>query len=186
MNLPRALRLDASDQFVFARAAEPDEWCVSGAFAFAQADPATLSGKALAAFRGGFLGVGSCGWTTLVTVSRATAADRDAAVAALAATLVQKFGAPDVARARAAAEEEVAAAAAICDGLAVGAVIAVHRAFEEGAIREKFRTLEKRAGASVGSPFAIVPVEGDAVPEDAPDLVALALPSPSPSGRGPG
>ena len=42
MNLPRALRLDASDHFVFSRAAEPDEWCVSGAFAFAQADPATL------------------------------------------------------------------------------------------------------------------------------------------------
>lgn len=178
MNLPRALRLDASDRFVFARAAEPDEWCVSGAFAFAQADPEQLSGKALAAFRGGFLGVASCGWSTLVTVSRASEADREAAVAALAATLVEFFGAPDPAAARRAAEEEVLAAAAICEGLEVGAVIAVHRAFEahpggEGAIREKFRTLEKKARGELGSPFAIVPVEGDAI-EDAPDLVAMA------------
>jgi hypothetical protein len=173
MNLPRALRLDGSDRFVFSRTAEPDEWCVSGAFAFAQADPEELSGKALAAFRGGFLGVVSCGWTTLVTVSRASDLDREAAVAALADTLVRKFGAPDPTTARAAAAEEVAAAASICEGVAVGAVVAVHRAFGAGAIREKFRTLEKTARGDLGSPFAIVPVEEDA-PQEAPDLVALA------------
>lgn len=173
MNLPRALRLDASDRLVFSRAAEPDEWCVSGAFAFAHADPERLSGKALAAFRGGFLGVASCGWSTLVTVSRASGSDREAALAALTATLVGQFGAPNLAVARTAAEDEVAAAAAICEGLKVGAVIAVHRAFEAGAIREKFRMLEKKAGPGLGSPFAIVPVEGEDG-GDAPDLVALA------------
>ncbi|MEY3552369.1 MAG: hypothetical protein RL735_717, partial [Pseudomonadota bacterium] len=30
MKLPRTLRLDPSDTFVFARAAEPGEWAVSG------------------------------------------------------------------------------------------------------------------------------------------------------------
>jgi drug/metabolite transporter superfamily protein YnfA len=178
-NLPRALRLDASDRFVFARAAEPDEWCVSGAFAFAQADPAQLSGKALAAFRGGFLGVASCGWTTLVTVSRATEADHSAARAALARTLVAFFGAPDAAMAEAAAVEELEAAAAICEGVAVGSVIAVHRGFEAGAIRESFRTLARKetagpGGSNLGNPFVLVPVEEDEVAPHAPDLVALA------------
>jgi hypothetical protein len=173
-NLPRALRLDASDRFVFARAAEPDEWCVSGAFAFAQADPAALSGKALAAFRGGFLGVASCGWTTLVTVSRATEDEHAQARAALARTLVAFFGAPDAALAEAAAVEELEAAAAICEGVAVGSVIAVHRGFEAGAIRESFRTLARKETEGLGSPFVLVPVEEDEVAPHAPDLVALA------------
>ena len=61
MKLLRTIRLDPSDTFVFERAAEPGEWAVSGAFVFWDADPATLSGKARAAFRGGFLGVESLG-----------------------------------------------------------------------------------------------------------------------------
>ena len=57
VKLLRTIRLDPSDTFVFERAAEPGEWAVSGAFMFWDADPATLEGKARAAFRAGFLGV---------------------------------------------------------------------------------------------------------------------------------
>ena len=38
MKLIRTIRLDASDTFAFARAAEPGEWAVSGAFVFWNAD----------------------------------------------------------------------------------------------------------------------------------------------------
>ena len=34
MRLARTLRFDESDERVFERAAEPDEWAVSGAFEF--------------------------------------------------------------------------------------------------------------------------------------------------------
>ena len=57
MKLLRTIRLDPSDTFVFERAAEPGEWAVSGAFAFADIDAAKLEGKARAAFRSGFLGM---------------------------------------------------------------------------------------------------------------------------------
>jgi hypothetical protein len=53
VKLPRTTALDASDTFVFERAAEPGEWAVSGAFVFADRDPAALEGKARAAFRSG-------------------------------------------------------------------------------------------------------------------------------------
>ena len=43
--LPRTIRLDPSDTFVFARAAEPGEWAVSGAFVFWNVDPAKLDQK---------------------------------------------------------------------------------------------------------------------------------------------
>ena len=50
MKLLRTIRLDPSDTFVFERAAEPGEWAVSGAFAFAQVDATRLEGKARAAY----------------------------------------------------------------------------------------------------------------------------------------
>jgi ADP-ribose pyrophosphatase YjhB (NUDIX family) len=43
MRLLRTIRLDPSDTLLFKRAAEPGEWAVSGAFAFAHADPAALA-----------------------------------------------------------------------------------------------------------------------------------------------
>src|ERR1700748_2424712 len=50
----------------------------SGPFVFAHADPEALEGKSRAAFRGGFLGVVSLGWSTLAQIVEASEADRDA------------------------------------------------------------------------------------------------------------
>ncbi len=107
MKLLRTIQLDASDSFVFEKAAEPGEWAVSGAFAFARDEPADLRGKARSAFRAGFLGLASLGRSTLVQIVEASEADRGAIVDMLAAQLVAHFGAPDVYAARPAAEEEV-------------------------------------------------------------------------------
>src|ERR687896_674185 len=88
VKLLRTIRLDPSDTFVFERAAEPGEWAVSGAFVFSDADPAELAGKARTAFRAGFLGLESLGWSTLVQIVNATEEDRVAAVDTLARQLV--------------------------------------------------------------------------------------------------
>ena len=97
MKLLRTIRLDPSDTFVFERAADPGEWAVSGAFMFADADPDTLDGKPRAAFRGGFLGVASLGWSTLVQIVAASDDDRAALVEMLARRLLR---APRRARSR--------------------------------------------------------------------------------------
>lgn len=141
MKLPRTLRLDPSDRFVFERAAEPGEWAVSGGFVFASALPEALSHKARVALRSGFLGVASLGWSTLVEVAEGDAAE---VIAALAAQLVQRFGAPNLATAQAAAREEVAFAASLCD-LPLGTVIAVQRTMGDEGLEERFRTLTPRA-----------------------------------------
>src|SRR3954454_9702824 len=91
LKLPRTIRLDPSDTFLFERAAEPGEWAVSGAFAFWCDAPEHLQGKRRAAFRGGFLGIGSLGWSTLVQIVEAEEADRAAAVSLLALQLVDHF-----------------------------------------------------------------------------------------------
>jgi hypothetical protein len=141
MKLLKTVRADISDTFVFERAAEAGEWAVSGAFLFANLDPVTLTGKPKAAFRGGFLGVSSFGWSTLAQIVEVSAEERASAVAQLATRLVEHCGAPDLATATPAAEEEIEFAASLCNHPA-GMLIAVSRRYENETIRESFRTLQ--------------------------------------------
>lgn len=175
MKLLRTIRLDASDTFVFEKPAEPGEWAVSGAFAFWNRDPAALEGKARSAFRGGFLGVESLGWSTLVQIVEASEADRANVVEMLAQQLIHNFGAPDLAAAAAAAEEEVAFACSLCSQ-PQDTLIAVHRSCDEGEVRETFRTLRPRNGAKPARAFSFLEVEGedDAQPTEQVDLIAMA------------
>jgi hypothetical protein len=172
VKLLRTIRLDPSDTFVFERAAEPGEWAVPGAFAFAHLDPATLQGKARAAFRSGFLGIESLGWSTLVQVVEASEADRAAVVDLLAQRLVERFGAPDIAAARPAAEEEIAFAASLADH-PKGMLVAVARRSEDGAIREAFRTLTPSVGPKPIRAYAFLEVVGEDEPTEHVDLAAL-------------
>jgi hypothetical protein len=169
----RTIRLDPSDTIVFERAAEPGEPAVAGGFVFWDVDPETLAGKARQAFRAGFLGVESFGWSTLATVGSATALQREAAVAALAAAIRDRFGAPSIEAARAAAEEELAYAERLCDGHAPGTVIALSRSVDGGAIRERFRTLKPRGAPQSLPVIGFVRSEGEEDPSEAVDLVAL-------------
>jgi hypothetical protein len=173
MKLLRTIRLDPSDTFVFERAAEPGEWAVPGTFMFADADPSAFDGKPRAAFRSGFLGVSSFGWSTLVQIVEASDADRAALIELLAQAFRERFGAPDDSSARAAAEEEVAFAASLCDHPR-DTLVALRRSFEDGAIREAFRTLRPRGERKPMRAFSLVEVDDDAEPGDAIDLVDLA------------
>ena len=172
MRLLRTIRLDPSDTFVFERAAEPGEWAVSGAFMFAGADPAALTGKARAEFRAGLLGVVSFGWSTLAQIVEASEQDC-AAVELLARQLVEHFAAPSVAEAVAAAEDEIAFASSLCTH-PLDTLIAVHRTHEDGEIREAFRTLRPREGAKPLRAFSFLEVEGEEEAGDEIDLAALA------------
>jgi hypothetical protein len=173
MKLLRTIRLDPSDAFIFERAAEPGEWAVPGGFAFFDVDPAALDGKARVAFRGGFLGVVSLGFSTLVQIVEASEADRTAAIECLAAQLVARFGAPDLATARRAATEEFDFAASLTEH-PPDTLVAMHRVHADGAIRETFRTLKPRGGAKPLRAFAFLEVEGEEPAGDEVDLVTLA------------
>ena len=179
LKLPRTIRLDPSDTFVFERAADSGEWAVSGTFVYWDEDPATLSQKQRVAMRSGFLGVGSFGWSTLAIVTEATEAERRAVVERLAGYLHEKFGAPNLEAARLAAEDEVAYAASLCDH-APQTLLAVQRSVEDGEIRERFRTLRPREATADtdrlhthASAFTFHEVEGDDEPAEQVDLPGL-------------
>jgi hypothetical protein len=179
LKLPRTIRLDPSDTFVFERAAEPGEWAVSGAFAFWSQDPATFGQKQRVALRSGFLGIDTLGWSTLAIVTEAAEAERQAMVDRLARQLLEKFGAPDLEAARLAAEEEVAFAASLCDH-PLQTLLAVQRSIENGEIRERFRTLKPREAAlgadrlhAHASAFTFHEVEGETEPVEEVDLLGM-------------
>jgi hypothetical protein len=177
VKLLRTIRLDPSDTFVFERAAEPGEWAVTGAFMFADDDPAKLEGKARAAFRSGFLGTGSLGWSTLVQIVEASESDRAAAVETLARQLVAHCGAPSIAAATAAAGEEFEFAASLCSH-PLDTLIALHRSHEDGEIREAFRTLRPKDGPKPLRAFAFLEVDDDEEPAESVDLAAMAKAKP--------
>ena len=175
LKLPRTIRLDPSDTFVYAPAAEPGEWAVTGTFLFFGVDPTSLGGKQRQAFRGGFLGIDSFGWSTLVVVTQAREEDLDLATERLAEQLAKHCGAPDPASARAAAREEMAFAQSLCDH-PEGTLLGIHRSVEASGIRESFRTLHRRADRlqPIGA-FRVVEVdeEEEGSAEEV-DLLALA------------
>lgn len=189
MKLLRTIRLDASDSFVYDRAAAAGEWAVPGAFEFWGADPAVLEGRPRQAFRGGFLGLSSFGWSTLVVAVPITAEERAAATEALAKHLLRAHGAPDLDSALTAAAEEITAAIGLADH-PEGTLIALHRTQDsDGNIREQFRTLRPadareaaRMPCSAGA-FAIV--EDDTASTDGEDVSLLDLAGPDRQRRTP-
>ena len=99
LRFPRVVRLDESDLRVFARAATPGEWAVPGSFVFLDATPQTLSGPELQAFKHGFLGTESFGWSTLVEIAEISDDDYQQVIDRLAAYLIAEHGAPNIAAA---------------------------------------------------------------------------------------
>ncbi len=92
----------------------------------------------------------------------------------LAQRLVERFGAPDLATARPAAEEEIAFAASLSDH-PKGMLAAVSRKYEDGAIREAFRTLTPSVGPKPLRAYAFLEVAGEEEPpQEHVDLMTIA------------
>jgi hypothetical protein len=147
MKLLKTIRFDASDERVFDVAAAPEEWAVSGAFAFAGAAPNSLTGKSRQAFANGFLGLASFGRSTFAAVANATAADLGEIEQALTWHLVSVCGAPDETAARFAAVEETSFVRDLCRDAPINTVFTVRRTWDsQGETKEEFRIIRPPTG----------------------------------------
>lgn len=174
IRLLRTLRLDVSDSFVFETAAAPGEWAVPGSFMFWSEDIAALTGKRRQAFRSGFLGLTSFGWSTLAMVCEASDEEREEAVRLLAGYLREHHGAPDDQVAQAAAREEIAFMESLADHPPQTVIALTRRLDDKGEIGEQFRTLHRATTAkgdglpcSAGAFFAVEAHEAVPAGEDA-------------------
>src|SRR5262249_24940882 len=102
--------------------------------------PEMLAGKRGQAFRRGFLGLESFGFSTFACVAEVGESEYARAVDLLAYRFFAELGAPDLETARAAAKGEVDFAAGLCTH-PVNTIIAVERELGEDGIRERFRVM---------------------------------------------
>lgn len=158
MKFPRCIRLDVSDAYVYARAAEPGEWAVPGGFAFAGRDPATFDTKEALAFRSGWLGTESFGWCSLVEVAEIEEVAFSQVVERLARHFVSTCGAPDVAAALPAAREVADDAVALCEHK-VNTLLALERDITDEGIVERFRVIVPERAQEHAKIWAIEPDE---------------------------
>ena len=136
--LPRIVQLDQSDTEVYECTAKPGEWAVPGGFEFLNDSHDTLKGKRLQAFRSGFLGVGSFGRATLVTIGHASESDYQGVIEELSEYLLERYDAPDRAAAAAAAQEEVRYTESLCE-YDEGVLLALERELTEDGVAESFK-----------------------------------------------
>jgi len=155
LRFPRAIRLDESDSRVYELAAEPGEWAIPGAFAFADAEPEGLSAKARQAFARGFLGTTSFGWTTLVEVAEIPEAELEALIERLAGHFVERYGAPDLETARAAARAEAEFAAGLCEHK-LHTLLTLERDLGDQGIVERFKVIQPPRQAQHARIWSIV------------------------------
>lgn len=140
MKFPRTIRLDASDTQIYERAAEPGEWAIPGSFAFLHDSSESLEGKRLQAFRHGFLGTASFGWSTLVEVAEIDEDEYQQVIDRLAQHFVREHGAPHIAAALPVAAEEADYAVHICTH-PLHTVLTVERDFSDEGVVESLKVV---------------------------------------------
>jgi len=145
MKFLRAIRLDDTDTRVYEQASQPGEWAVPGSFAFLDMDPQALEGKALQAFKSGFLGTRSFGWTTLVEIAEIDDDEYQQVIDRLASHFMEHYGAPHIAAALPAAGEEAHYATTICE-YPLNTLLAIERDFGEDGIVESLKVIKPSAG----------------------------------------
>jgi hypothetical protein len=161
MKFLRTIRLDATDERVYERAARPGEWAVPGGFAlsYSDIDPAALAGKHKQSLLHGFLGVESFGWSTLVSVAEITEEDYEEVVQRIARHFVERYGAPDLVAALPHARAEAEFAASLCTH-PVNTVLTVEREVGPQGIEERFKVMIPRADWEAGGrAWAVAPDE---------------------------
>lgn len=144
-HLLKTIRFDGSDTHAYPLAAAPDEWAISGAFAFSARPADDIKGKVKQAFANGFLGLSSFGYATFAAVSPMSRNEREAVVDRLAQHLMDVYQPPSQSEARRAAIEEVAFIEELVAGSLVNTLFCVSREVgPDGQITELFRKLERR------------------------------------------
>ena len=144
MKFPRTVQLDVSDKNTFPLAAQPEEWALTGTFAFVNAEPHQLSNKEQLAFRNGWLGVNSFGRSTFVVVAEICHDQFEAMVSRIARHIFELYGAPDMLAAAEAGRSEANYTADLCDH-PLETMLGINREFTEKGIKERIRVISKQS-----------------------------------------
>ncbi len=145
MKFLRAIQMDASDRQVYQHAATPGEWAIPGGFALWDADADTADGKTQQAFRHGFVGTESFGYTTLAVIAEIDDTELKQVRERIVGHLCARYGAPSAEAALPVADDEIRFAQELSQH-PLGTIVAVEREFGAEGVEEQFRVVKPDAG----------------------------------------
>jgi hypothetical protein len=143
MKLAKTIQLDVSDNNIFLYPAKPEEWAITGTFAFVDSDPNEWSKKYTFAFQSAWLGLVSYGNSTFVQVTKISKTEYEYLIESLAEHLVEKYCAPTLRDARQAAKNEIDDMIALCSH-PTGTLLSIERSLVKNGIKEQTRILKPR------------------------------------------
>ena len=147
MKLARTIHLDESDKNVFPNPACSGEWAIAGTFTFIDANINAFTRKELLAFKEGWLGITSFGYSTLVQVDTIKDNEFEVVSRQLATHIFEKFNAPGMLAALDAAKNEIKDMEIICQH-PEGTLLSIGREITEKEIREKVRVIQPASSVS--------------------------------------
>ena len=156
MKLARTIRFDKSDLNIFDVSSEEGEWAISGAFEYSKDSESSLIGKRKQGFSNGFMGLGTFGRSTFVSISKLSIKNKKSLLNELAQYFMEFYGAPNIEVALPVAEEEIDFMIDLCDEHDVGTLLTVNRTLGVNGIHEKFRHLPKQDSCSSQQIWATV------------------------------
>ena len=107
MKIAKTVLLDQSDQKVFPITAKHGEWAVTGTFLFTDIDPTECSKKQQIAFRDGWLGIDTFGFSTFVQITTLSPDHKENVNRQLSTFIYETFAPPGMLYAIDAAKKEL-------------------------------------------------------------------------------
>ena len=141
MKLAKTIQLDVSDTHVFERPAKPQEWAISGTFAFVDSEPENWPKKQKFSFQSAWLSIETFGNATFVQVAEISEEEREFMTRALASYLIERYNAPSSSEANKAAKYEIDDMATLCVH-PTGTLLTIERFFSDKGIEEKIRAVK--------------------------------------------
>jgi hypothetical protein len=140
MKLAKTIQLDTSDKNIFEVSAKPNEWAISGTFAFVDGNPDSWPKKHQFAFQSAWLGLPSFGYSTFVQVTNIKEFEYKIIIKNLTEILMNIYNAPNLKAAEQAAKGEIDDMVSLCDH-PDGTLLAMERQIVDDTITESVRTI---------------------------------------------
>jgi len=140
MKLAKTIQLDTSDKNIFEVSAKPNEWAISGTFAFVDGNPDSWPKKHQFAFQSAWLGLPSFGYSTFVQVTNIKEFKYKIIIKNLRKILMNIYNAPNLKTAEQTAKRNIDDMVSLCSH-PDGTLLAIERQIVDDTITESVRII---------------------------------------------
>ena len=154
MKLAKIILLDDSDKKIYPQPSKHGEWAITGTFMFSNVDHNYWTKSEQIAFRDGWLGLETLGYSTFVQITSLSKKQKHIIIERIASIIHERFHPPSDQVAVEAATDELNDMIALCEH-PIGTLLAINRELNEKDIQEKVRTVQLPTDSSLIPIWAI-------------------------------